>query len=77
LIAAVLTCEAAQANNEFPALNVYGADYPNACSKSEQLKLWKVISGKVRDVPVAKRALHAILCVLRTGPSEPIREALI
>lgn len=63
-----LPCKAERVGNKFRALNIYGTHYPNACLKSEQLKLWKIISGKVKDAPKAKRALHAILCVPRTSP---------
>jgi len=63
-----LPCKAAHADDKFRALNISGTHYSNACWKSEQLKLWKVISGKVKDAPGAKRVLHTILCVPRTGP---------
>lgn len=68
MFAAALSCEAARADDKFPVLNVYNTVYPNACSEFEQRKLWKAISGKVKDASAVKRALHAILCVPPTSP---------
>ena len=61
-------CKVAHAASTYPPLSIYGTSYPNACSQSEQLELWKAISGKVKDEALAKRTLHAILCGPRTGP---------
>lgn len=61
-------CKVAHADGTNPPLLIYGTSYPNACSPSEQLELWKAIYGKVKDGALAKRALYAILCGPRTGP---------
>lgn len=61
-------CKVAHADSTYPPLNIYDTSYPNACSPSKQLELWKAISGKVKDEASARRALHALLCGPRTGP---------
>jgi len=71
VLAACMTTSAAgaaTAATAYPALEMNGLQYPNACSKPEQARLRNSISGGVNDTPGLWRAVNAILCAPRTGP---------